>query len=77
NKIVPSLNGSRGFFFEPNSGSTSNAGHGSSSSTSWSGSAPLRSRLRFHRLSGRIVGRIVVGKLWLGLVVVGVVVEID
>ncbi|GJS79784.1 hypothetical protein Tco_0729665 [Tanacetum coccineum] len=39
-----------------------------SSSTSGSGPTPLR--LRFRQLGGRIVGRIVVGKRWLGLVVV-------
>ncbi|GJW01102.1 hypothetical protein Tco_1556353 [Tanacetum coccineum] len=44
-----------------------------SSSNGWtSGSGPTRLHLRlwFRQLGGRIVGRIVVGKQWLGLVVV-------
>ncbi|GKD09753.1 hypothetical protein Tco_1189438, partial [Tanacetum coccineum] len=49
--------------------STSNVGHDSSSSTLGSDSARLRFCLRFRPLGGRIVGRIVVGKRWLGLVV--------
>ncbi|GKD50144.1 hypothetical protein Tco_1279120 [Tanacetum coccineum] len=52
--------------------STSHVGLCSSSSTSGSDSACLQ----FCRLNGRIVGRIVVGKRWLGLVVVVVVEEI-